>query len=69
MSLNTLLIEIPDGDDVVGVLSVRICSDGQIGAQFHALDGNVVASAPLARLLRWYADYLDIDALPEAVDG
>ena len=63
-------LDLPDGEEILAVVSIRRQPGGQYAAQHHKVLG---VDAPPAKhqavLLRWLADALDINGLPEPVSG
>lgn len=67
-----VMVPVPDGDELVAVVALRRQPDGNYAAEYHPAASpqvEVMKKPAAARLLRWLADALDIDALPEVPGG
>ena len=57
-------LEIPEENELLGCISIQLAADGTYTASHHVI--HAIPDIHTANMLRWLADVIEINALPES---
>lgn len=66
--LTQVNINVPDGHTVAAVVALRLDTDGNVEAQLHPAPGADLSPIATARMLRWLADAIELEAATTPAD-